>query len=70
MAGQSPTWPFIDSEPPPPPSVGGEGAADFNSRRDRSAESNDRRSVSECGGRTECNLHSVQQLAGYIMILM
>lgn len=72
----STTWLLIDSEPPPPPppspspSVGGEGAADFSSRGNRSAESDDRRSVPECGGRRECNLYSVQQLAGYITILI
>lgn len=60
---------FIDRELPPP-SVGGEGAADFNSRGNCSAESNDRRSVSERRGRRECNLQSVQQFTGYIMILM
>ena len=55
---------------PPPPSAGGEGAADFSQRGHHSAESHDRRSVSECGGRRECNLFSVQQFTGYIIILV
>lgn len=65
----NPQWPSLDSEVTLP-SAGGEGAADFNSRGDRSAESDDRRSVFECGGRGECNLYSVQQFAGCIMILI
>lgn len=65
----NPQWPFLDSEVTPP-SAGGEGAANFNSRGNRSAESNDRRSVSECGGRRECNLYPVQQFAGCIIILI
>lgn len=47
MSFSSPQCLFTDREPPPS-TVGGERAADFNSRGNRSAESNDRRSVSEC----------------------
>uniref|UniRef100_G3NK89 Ring finger protein 207a n=1 Tax=Gasterosteus aculeatus TaxID=69293 RepID=G3NK89_GASAC len=45
-------------------SAGGEGAADLGQGGDRSAEGDDRRSVSECGGGRERDLLSVQQPAG------
>ncbi|XP_056293164.1 RING finger protein 207 isoform X3 [Pseudoliparis swirei] len=44
----------------------GEGAADLGSGGDPPAESHDRRSVCERGGRGERDLLSVQQLAGYV----
>lgn len=52
----------------PVPSVGGEGTANLDWRRDPSAEGDARRSVSERGGRRERDLQSVQQFAGRMMM--
>lgn len=49
--------------------VGGEGTADLSAWGHYPAESNDRRSVSQCRGGRDCNLFSVQQFAGLSVML-
>lgn len=49
--------------------VGGKGLADLSAWGHYPAESNDRRSVSQCRGRRDCNLFSVQQFAGLSVML-